>query len=203
MAESKRNADRKANREAFKAIAKQEAEIGKKPEKAYLIPITEWETTELLELRGDLLEALEQKFVLTYQKLAALRQGINEAFDDFQGAASALQMVIQSNVKNGKVKLSYKWNTGEEATAREIKEFETKMEEVKKAQQEAYENYQRNLNAEKTGLVSPEGAPIGTTQNLDGDATLESEEEESREVGMANEAAGLVQGGEDKEGSGE
>lgn len=194
MAETKKNPDRKGKVDAFKEQAKQKAAPAAKVEREYLIPVTDWQSTEVLELRGDLLEALEQKFLETYQGLNAAKQVLDQTFNRFQQAASAMQMIIQSNVKGGKINLSYKWNDGSDATPAEVEKFEKELEAVKEKQINAYNEYQASLNANKTGLVAPDGRPIGTTQNLD-----EVDEAGDRAVGMANEAAALVTGGESKD----
>lgn len=184
MAESKTNKQRKGKVETFKEKAKEKAKQEAIP-KTHLIPLTEWESTENLDLRGDLMDALEQQMVSTYQNLAQTRQLLDEAQREFQKAAHVMQMIIQQNIKAGKVKLNYQWNNGEDASPEEVAEYETKMNELRDLQKKQFEQAQAEKNAMKTGLVNPDGSPLGSTQNLDEDdedAATEALESESREA---------------------
>jgi len=185
MSASKVEKARKDKVQAFKQQAKEKAKQAGTP-KTHLLPLTEWNTTDVLDLGGDLAEALEQQFVLTWQTLSECEHNLNVAKNEFQKAAHILQMVMQRNIKAGKVKLKYSWNNGEDATEAEVKEFQAKLEELQAKQREAFEKAkaeeQAQANAKKTGLVGLDGAPIGTDQDLDGD---------TKETAMENEAAGF------------
>lgn len=174
MAESKTNPARKGKVEAFKEKAKEKAKQQAVP-KTHLIPLTEWSSTENLDLRGDLMDALEQQMVATYQNLAQARQVLNEAQNEFQKAAHVMQMIIQQNIKAGKVKLNYQWNNGEDATPEEVTEYETEMQKLRDLQKKQFEQAQAEKNAQKTGLVSADGSPLGSTQNLDEEDEKETE----------------------------
>lgn len=175
MAESKKNQSRQGKVDAFKQKAKEQSKQNKTP-KTHLIPLTEWQSTDALELRGDLLEAMEQQFVLTFQSLQEARNILNETQNEFQKAAQVLQMVMQQNIKAGKITLKYAWNNGEDATSEEVATFEKKMNELRELQKKQFEDAQKKENALKTGLVAANGEPIGTTQNLA--AGYEGEDEE-------------------------
>jgi hypothetical protein len=188
MSQSKVEKDRKNKVQAFKAQAKEQAKQAGIP-KTHLVPLTEWETTDILNLRGDLLEAMEQQFVLTYQNLASAEQMVAEAKKEFQKAAQVMQMIMSTNIKAGKIRLKYSWNNGEDATEEDVKDYEAKMEKIREAQKKAFEDYQKQQNAEKTGLVGPDGQPVGTAQDLEDDTTDEAGD---RATGMANEAAAAI-----------
>lgn len=164
----KKNQDRKKKVEAFKQKAQQQAEQQAIP-KTQLVPKTEWESTEILEFRGDLLHALEQMMVETYDHLRMA----NEAFSK---TGNVLQMLISNNIKKGKIKLTYVWNNGEPATEAEVKEYEDKLAQLRKLQQEQMEKLKAQQNASKTGLVAPDGSPIGTDQDLDEGTEVDFEE---------------------------
>lgn len=159
MPTSKTDKKRKDKKEAFKENAKKEAAQAAIP-KTHLIPQTSWQTTDMLDLRGDLLEAFEKNMVLTYEAL-------QQAQMNFSHAAQVLQMIMSTNVKSGKINLSYVWNNGEPASEEEVNSFKAKMEEINKLRQEQATKIKQEANSEKTGLVGPGGEPIGTDQNLD------------------------------------
>jgi len=183
MSASKQEKERKSKAQTFKERAKEQAKQAKIP-KSYLVPLTEWDSTQVLDLRGDLLDALEQQFVSTYQELQQAKGYLQNAEQEFQKAAHVVQMIMQANIKAGKVRVKYSWNNGEDATEQDIKEFEAKMQEIRDKQQKEFEAHQASLNAEKTGLVDPGGNPIGTTQNLEEETELdqkaEAEEKEAK-----------------------
>lgn len=158
MAQSKKNPKRKKKVQNFKQKAKKMSEQQKTP-KTHLVPQTEWNSKDVLELRGDLLEALEQLFVQTYEHLSA-------ANSTFSKAGQVIQMIMSNNIKNGKIKLTYKWNNGEDATPEDVAEFEAQMKQIREHQQNQAKQQQQLANAAKTGLVGPDGEPIGTTQDL-------------------------------------
>jgi hypothetical protein len=179
MSVSKQSKERKSKKETFKEQAKLKNQQEKIP-KSHLIPLTEWKSTDILDVRGDLLEALEQQMVLTYQELSNAHAYLNNAQAEFQKAGRVMQMIMQENIKAGKIKLEYQWNNGEDATPEDVQKFEVKMAEIRAKQKELAETAKKEQNASKTGLVGPGGQPIGTDQDLEGD----------RATGMANEAAG-------------
>jgi len=151
----------------FKNKAKKMAEQKSIP-KTHLIPETEWQSNEELVLRGDLLEALEKTLITTFENL-------QQANANFGKVGQILQMIVTSNIKNGKVKLKYKWNNGELATEQEVADYESKALELQKAQQAQYAelvkqaqaNETAATNASKTGLVDVQGSPIGSDIPLD------------------------------------
>lgn len=160
--------DRKAKQNKFKENAKKEAAKQAVP-KTHLVPVPTWQSSEQLELRGDLLEALEQQLVA--------------AIDAVQKAGQVVQFVMQHNVKSEKIKIDYVWNNGEKPTDEEVSNFKAEMERVRQERQkqakEFQENLQRQENAAKTGLVGVDGQPIGSTQDLDEESTTEEETEEN------------------------
>jgi len=150
--------NRSKKKEQFKQKAKQEAAQKAIP-RTHLVPVPTWQSTDTLDCRGDMLEALEQQLMA--------------AMDAVQKCGQVAQYIMQQNVKAGKIKINYVWNNGETASEADI---ETYKGELKKLQDERnkqllamQEQIQQDHNAAKTGLVGPDGQPIGTTQNLDED----------------------------------
>lgn len=188
MSESKKDLSRKEKAEAFKEKAKE----GNKPEKTHIIPLTSWEATDNLDLRGDLLEAFEQQLVNQFQAIKQAEHAIAEAGKAFQKGAHIMQMIMQDNIKKEKIKLTYSWNDGTDATSEEVADYEKKMNEIRELQRKQFQDYfdqkKKEENAEKTGLVNPDGSPIGTTQNLDGEDKIE-------EVGVNTESDGIFETG--------
>lgn len=166
----KKDKTRKDKVEKFKDNAKQQAAQAAIP-KTHLIPQTNWNTTDVLDLRGDLLEALEKQMVLVYQNLQA-------ANDEFNKAAQVMQMIMSTNVKSGKINLTYSWNNGEKATEQEVEDFKAKMKEIQELRNKQVQDLKRTENAAKTGLVAADGStPIGSTQNLDEEVDNQTNEE--------------------------
>ena len=135
-----------------------------KTQKQFLVPETQWQSTDILEVRGDILQVLESQMVTAYKK-------ISEALSEFQKAGQALSYLMQYNIKSGKIALNYKWNNGEPATAEEVESYKSQMEQLQKHQQEKQQHEKdfnkKFENASKTGLVDEKGAAIATTQDLD------------------------------------
>lgn len=186
MAESKTNKERKGKVEAFKEKAKEQAKQQAIP-KSHLIPLTEWPSTENLDLRGDLMDALEQQMVATFQNLQQVRQLLNETQNEFQKAAHVMQMIIQQNIKAGKVKINYQWSNGEDATPEEVEQYEKEMQKIRDLQRKQFEEAQKQQNAAKTGLVGADGQPVGTTQNLDGEEVTDGQPESDDTTGALAE----------------
>jgi hypothetical protein len=174
MAQSKQSKDRANKKEEFKEKAKKEAAQAAIP-KTHLIPETTWQTTDVLDLRGGLLEILEKQMVLTFEKIQQSIQVQEQIQAEFAKAGQVMQMIMGSNIKSGKIKLSYKWNNGEDATEEDVAKFKAQMEEISKKRIEQVEEFQKNSNAAKTGLVTPEGEPLGSTQSLDDDDDQEDD----------------------------
>lgn len=171
MAKSKTDPKRKKKLQNFKTKQKKMSEQ-QQVQKTHLVPETEWQSKDILDLRGDLLEALEQTYVETYKHLMA-------ANESFSKGGQVMQMILSTNIKAGKVKLNYRWNNGEAATEAEVKAWEDQMKALRAQQQQQVEEVLAQQNAQKTGLVAPDGRPIGTTQDLD--APEENEEVDGEE----------------------
>lgn len=152
--------------------------------KTHLIPETSWKSTDILDMRGDLFEGLEKTLIAAFEQLEKARQ-------DLSKCGKFLQMIASSNIENGKVVLSYKWNNGEPATAEEVTDYETKAADLQKAQRAQYEAYVEQLkqqeqgqsdvaqkNAAVTGLVDADGNGIGSDIPLDDDNSEEYPEGE-------------------------
>lgn len=174
MAQSKKNPNRKKKQEKFKEQAKETA-VKQRIPRTHLIPIPTWQSNENLDARGDLVEAFEQQLVI--------------AMDAIQKCGQALQYMIQMNIKSEKIKLQYEWNNGEKPTQKEIDDFlelQAKATEERKKQMLALqEKLQKDANqaiAEQnqsiTGLVGPDGQPIGTNKPLVEDEVEDEDESE-------------------------
>lgn len=157
--------DRSKKQQAFKSKEKQKAAQQRIP-RTHLVPVPEWQSNENLDFNGQLLDVAQQQFVV-----------LNEAM---QRLGQVFHAVISGNIKSGKVKINYVWNNGEPATKEESEAYQKQLEDIKAQQKTFLEQTQQLQNAAKTGLVAPDGSPIGTTQNLD--TETEQEEEESEEI---------------------
>lgn len=173
MAKSKVNPKRKKKLQQFKQKAKKMSEQKATP-KTHVIPQTEWNSQDVLDVRGDILEALETQAV-------ALYEGINSLQGQFQRLAQAMNLLMQDNIKKEKIKLTYKWNNGETLTDEELVGYQNQLKQIEEERKRQQDEYLKQLeagkkleNAAKTGLVGPDGSPVGTTQDLD----AEDEKEE-------------------------
>lgn len=177
--------DRSKKKEQFKQKAKHEAAQQAIP-KTHLVPVPTWQSDDNLNLRGDMLEALEQNLMA--------------AIDAIQKCGQIAQFVMQQNIKADKIKVNYVWNNGEAASEAEIATHKDTLKKLQEERQkqllQMQEQIQQDFNAAKTGLVGPDGQPVGTTQNLD-ESTDEDFEQDS--TGEGDESAE----GEDNGGAGE
>lgn len=157
--------DRSKKKEQFKKQAKQQAAQQAIP-KTHLVPVPTWQSNENLDMRGDLLEALEQQLMV--------------AIEAVQKCGQVAQYVMQQNIKSEKIKINYVWNNGEPATEAEVEAHKGELEKLRKKRQAQLEKIQEQIqqehNAAKTGLVGPDGQPIGTTQDLEEDNDEDTEE---------------------------
>lgn len=178
--------DRSKKQEQFKQKAKQEAAQQAIP-KTHLVPVPTWQSDDNLNLRGDMLEALEQQLMT--------------AIDAIQKCGQIAQFVMQQNIKAEKIKVNYVWNNGEAASEAEIATHKDAMKKLQEERQkqlmQMQEQIQQEHNAAKTGLVGPDGQPVGTTQNLE-ESTDEAESTDEQDS-TGDEAPE----GEDNGGAGE
>ena len=159
--------DRSKKKEQFKQKAKHEAAQQAIP-KTHLVPVPTWQSDDNLNLRGDMLEALEQNLMA--------------AIDAIQKCGQIAQFVMQQNIKADKIKVNYVWNNGEAASEAEIATHKDTLKKLQEERQkqllQMQEQIQQDFNAAKTGLVGPDGQPVGTTQNLE-ESTDEDLEQDS------------------------
>lgn len=154
MAESKKDKSRKAKVEKFKQEA-QEKNIQKATPKTHLVPQTEYQSQDILELPGGALDAIQHNFTQAYQAL----QNLGQIF----------QQIVALNIQAEKIKLSYTWNNGEIATPAEIEKFQKDMEQLQKMRDKQAEELQKALESgtePETKLVTVGGQPL-TAQNLE------------------------------------
>jgi hypothetical protein len=177
MSVSKKDPSRKEKLNAFKEQAKKQAQQQSIP-KNQLIPTTDWNDDETLEIPGNFLKALEQYMVGTYQNLTEARSMLNAAQAEFTNAGRIMQSIIGRNIDAGKISLDYVWNNGEDATPEEVAEYQKQLAQLQELQKQKSAEAQKLQNAAKTGLVTSEGEPLGSTQDLDSD--LEALADQSR-----------------------
>lgn len=196
MAQSKTNKNRKAKKEKFKEGAKKQAEQQRIP-RTHLVPVPTWQSNETLDLRGDLLEALEQQMVI--------------AMDSLQKCGQVLQYIMQQNIKAEKIKLQYEWNNGEKPTDKEVEDFLAQQKLLQEERKKQMLDLQEKLQAEAdlakkqstaeannaiTGLVGPDGTPIGSSKPLveevteDNDEDLEDDEDFNEEDSTDEQPSG-------------
>lgn len=120
MAKSKNHKDHKQKVNQFKnkIMAQNQAQ---KVEKTHLVPQPEWQSTENLDARGDLMEVMDQALVQVYSAL--------------QRAGQAFQAMIGENIKNNKVKIKYVWNDGSPASESEVSDYQKHMDSIREMQQ--------------------------------------------------------------------
>jgi hypothetical protein len=153
-------ADRKNHKEkaaAFSDAQKKKNAQASQP-KTHLIPDVEWQSTDNLDLRGDVAEAIQNNLVV--------------AFEALQKAGQAFQVLLNLNIKAGKAKLKYTWNNGEIPTDSELKEYQEQMNQLQALKAEQLKKAQDGIAAEakknqtsKTNLVTTDGQPL-TEENL-------------------------------------
>lgn len=152
-------ADRKNHKEkaaAFSAAQKAKANHVQQP-KTHLIPDVQWQSTDVLDLRGDVAEAIQNNLVAAYEAL--------------QKAGQAFQVLLSLNIQAGKAKLEYTWNNGEIPTEEELSSYKKQMDELQrlkaeqlKAASEGIADQASNKSPE-TSLVTADGRPL-TEENL-------------------------------------
>ena len=157
MAQSK-NKDRSDKAKAYGEKVKKQNAQSSIP-KTNLIPQTEWQSTDILEVRGDMLESLEKN--------------LTDAYNALKLAGQAYYTISQHNIQAGKMKLVYYWNNGEKATDEEVKVFTDKVQEIQRLKEQR-ENQMKEIlkntpppdSENATGLITPNGAPL-TEENLE------------------------------------
>lgn len=135
--------------EQFKEGAKKAAQTAATP-RTHLVPQTNWQSNDNLDMRGDLAEAFEVHMV--------------KAFEALQAAGQAFQAMMALNIEAGKVKISYIWNTGEIPTEQEVTEYKAALEYMQK-QREQFQKAQAGETSD-TILETIGGQPL-TAENLE------------------------------------
>jgi hypothetical protein len=159
MTTSKTNPSRKGKQQAFKQHAKDQANKASSGPRTQIVPNVLWESNDFLLLRGDLLEAYNKTVEVIYHGLQQLGQ--------------IYQQIVAMNIKgdnnpDGKIKIKYQWNNGEEVSEQELEVFKRKMGEIQALQQKQQAELQQKaalINGEKeqetkSKLVDAQGAPI-------------------------------------------
>jgi len=154
MATSKKDKSRTKKTEKFKEEAKKANAIASQP-RTHMVPQTEWQSGEMLDLRGDLAEGFELSMVKAYEAL--------------QQAGSIFQQFMAMNIQSGKAKVTYIWNTGAIPTDKELSDWKAGMELMQKKRETQMAELQKNLQEEANGgtvLETIGGQPL-TEQNLE------------------------------------
>ena len=150
MSESKKNKDRSKKVEKFKEQAKKANAQAAIP-RTHMLPQTEWQSTDILEMRGDIAEAFEIHMV--------------KAFEALQAAGAAFQQLMAMNIQAGKVKISYIWNNGEIPTEEEVQQYKQAVELMQKRREE-FAKAQQGGQQSETALTTVGGEPL-TEENLE------------------------------------
>lgn len=154
----RKNHDKKAK--AFSDKQKQKNAYASQP-KTHLVPDVTWQSTDMLGIRGDVAEAIQNNLVAGYEAL--------------QRAGQAFQVFLNMAIKEGTAKLDFTWNNGEKPTEAEINEYKAQMEQLNKLKQEQLKKAQEGIQQEaqekneakqpQTNLITPDGRPL-TEENL-------------------------------------
>lgn len=156
MPTAKNRPGQKQKAAQFSEEQKKKIRAAQAGEKTHLIPDVEWQSADILELRGDVAEAIQNNLMAAYESL--------------QRAGQAFQVMLNMSIQKGKAKLTYSWNNGEAASEADIKEFQAQMEQINKMKTDQLQKVQDVIAQEKgepkTDLVTVDGAPL-TEENLD------------------------------------
>lgn len=172
--------DRSKKVQKFKESAKKQSAQQAIP-KTHLTPTPTWLSTDNLDLKGNILEAMQHQLF--------------EAMEKIQQIGQALAHVMQQNIATGKIKIDYYWNNGEKATEAEATTFKAEVEKRQEQARQFQEGLKEQINAGKTGLVGPSGEPVGTTQELGeqpilvGTDDLQEEDEDNDAEASEDDAA--------------
>lgn len=159
MTASKNNPGRFGKQQAFKQKAKAQATKAASGPRTRIVPQVLWESNDLLNLRGDLLESYNKTIEVLYH--------------GFQQLGQIYQQIVAFNIKGdgnpeGKIRIKYEWDNGEEVSPQDLRIFQQKMAEMQALQQKQQQQLQQkaavlegNATEEKhSGLVGADGAPI-------------------------------------------
>lgn len=156
MAQHK-NKDRKANVDAFKEQQKAKHAQASQP-KTHIVPDVEYQSTEMLELRGDVADAIQKGLTTAFINLQKANKALQEV-------GQAYQFLLAHNINVGKAKLKYNWNNGQPATEAEIADFQAKMAKIQDERIKQQKEQEGNKEEPKTNLTTVEGRPL-TEENL-------------------------------------
>lgn len=157
---SKQKPSRAGKAKAFsqqqQAIAHKRAE---RP-RTQIVPSTQWESNDVLVIRGDLLEAFNKTLEVVYSGL--------------QQMGMIYQQIIALNVQNeanpeGKIRFTYIWDNGEKVSDQDLEIFKRKMGQIqalRQKQQAEVEQLAQVKDSPKSGLVTATGEEL-TEENLE------------------------------------
>ena len=154
MATSKTTPSRQGKAKAFSQ--KEQAQAHKRSEqpRTQIVPSTQWESNETLDLRGDLLEGLNKIVEVLYSAL--------------QQFGMIYQQIIATNVQSdanpeGKIKFTYTWNNGEKVSDQDLEIFKRKMGQIQALRQKQaseVEQLAQVKETSKSSLVTADGQPL-------------------------------------------
>lgn len=169
MAVSKKDPKRKNKLKKFKQSQKMSNNTAQvKQPRTHIVEIPEWSSTAEIGLGNNGGEVLQSLIHLT-----------REIYDKASKIGQVLDGIIGAGIKSGAVKLKKVWNNGDVPTPEEEAEYEQQKAQINEARKKEFIDEQRNLqkelkkqnNANKTGLVDTNGAPISTDQELGDEAS--------------------------------
>lgn len=140
----RKNKNRKEQVQNFKNKKMEQNKQSEKKEqpKRQLIPSPEWNNTDFLEMRGDLLQALDMSLTEAFE-------AGNQMLHSLQRAGQVIQMMIGHNIKQGKMELKYVWsNNGDYATDKEVEQFKAELDKLNKQREELLKTAETGIKEE-------------------------------------------------------
>lgn len=157
MANSKHHKDHKQKLNQFKQQTMSNQKQSAIP-KTHLVPHSEWQSTDKLEITGDQLERIDKALVAAYQAI--------------QLAGKAYSEAVNMNITGGKAKIAYTWNNGEPATVEEVENYKAQIARIDELRKQQIAEAQQ---AKEAGLPDGERLPGATLL----DATADSDPEQN------------------------
>lgn len=147
----KRKAGVKHSKQLKRRFMDQQNKQSEVPQR-FLLPVPKWESKEMLEIRGDLLQAIDDNLSDAYAYQM-------ETAKCLENCGKAFQAMMGHNLKNNKMQITYKWSDGTEATEDEIKAFQKQQEAVNKSKSNA---------GTTSPILGPEGQAIVYSDDAEG-----------------------------------
>jgi hypothetical protein len=154
MATSKTDPSRKGKQKAFSQAQQAQATKKATGPRTQIVPSTQWESKDLLLIRGDLLEAFNKTLEVFYSA--------------FQQLGMIYQQVIALNVQSdsnpeGKIKFNYIWDNGEKVSDQDLEVFKRKMGQIQALRNKQAQEVQQLAQVKEgpqSNLVTADGQPL-------------------------------------------